>query len=317
MKSFPSVFAEPLSAYIKLRCALGFRSEEPAYFLETFDRWICERNHTGSLTQELALEFACSNSKASTNYCARRYQVIRHFSEYLATFDPQSPFLDPKVLQRSKARTPRPIYTDQELQKILYEARHVSQKRPVCGLTLHTMIGLAASTGLRISEVIRLDREDVDLKTGVLNVRHTKFNKSRLVPLHRTTLEVVRNYAAARDAAFPNCKAVAFFINSRQKRFARNTLQQLFAGVACRAGLRGPKGRGPSFHDLRHHFATERLVRWYKAGIDVQTMLPALATYMGHAHYTDTAYYLTATAELLALAAERYQNWLERRDAES
>jgi integrase len=178
------------------------------------------------------------------------------------------------------------------------------------------MIGLAASTGLRISEVIRLDREDVDLKTGILNIRRSKFNKTRLVPLHRTTLEVVGNSAAARDAAFPSCKAVAFFINSRQKRFARNTLQQLFAGVACRAGLRGPKGRGPSFHDLRHHFATERLVSWYKAGIDVQGMLPALATYMGHAHYTDTAYYLTATAELLALASERYQRWLASKEVE-
>lgn len=296
MKSFQSVFAERLSAYIQLRRALGFRSGEAAYFLEAFDGRLFEKNHTGPLTQELALEFACANSKTSTNYCARRYQVVRHFSEYLATFDPQTPILDPKALQRSKARDPRHIYTDQELQKILYEARHVSRKNPVCGLTLHTMIGLAASTGLRISEIVRLDREDVDLKTGVLNVRCSKFNKSRLVPLHRTTFQVVCNYATARDAAFPNCKAVAFFINSRHKRFARNTLQQLFAGVACRAGLRGPKGRGPSFHNLRHHFATERLVRWYKAGIDVQAMLPVLATYMGHAHYTDTAYYPTRTS---------------------
>jgi integrase len=316
MKSFLSVFAQHLSDYVKLRRALGFRSEEPAFFLDAFDKWIFQRNHTGPLTQELALEFACGNPNNSTNYCARRYQVIRHFSEHLATFDPRAPFLDPRALQRSKTRTPRHIYTDQELQKILHEARHVSQNNPICGLTLHSMIGLAASTGLRISEVIRLDREDVDLKTGILNIRRSKFNKTRLVPLHRTTLEVVGNYAAARDAAFPSCKAVAFFINSRQKRFARNTLQQLFAGVACRARLRGPKGRGPSFHNLRHYFATERLVSWYKAGIDVQGMLPALATYMGHTHYTDTAYYLTATAELLALASERYQRWLASKEVE-
>ena len=186
----------------------------------------------------------------------------------------------------------------------------------MCGLTLHTIIGLAASTGLRISEVIRLDREDVDLKTGVLNIRCSKFNKSRLVPLHQTSLEVIRNYAAARDAAFPNGKALAFFVNTLQKRCVRNTVQQLFAGVACRAGLRGPKGRGPTFHDLRHRFATKRLVLWYEAGVDVQAMLPALATYMGHVHYTDTAYYLTATAELMALASERYQRWLASTEVE-
>jgi len=316
MRSLQSVFAGHLSAYIQLRRSVGFRSGEPAYFLEAFDRCVFERNHTGPLTQELALEFACSNPNASKNYCARRYQVVRHFSEYLATFDPQTPLLDPKALERSKARTPRHIYTDEELQKILVEARNVSANNPICGLTLYTMIGLAASTGLRISEVIRLDREDVDLETGVLNIRCSKFNKSRLVPVHPTTLEVLRNYAAARDAAFPNCKAVAFFVNIIKKRFVRNTVQKLFAGVARRVGLRGPKGRGPSFHDLRHRFATERLVLWYKAGSDVQAMLPALATYMGHGHYTDTAYYLTATAELMALASARYQNWLGGKEAQ-
>jgi len=316
MKSFQSVFAERLSAYVQLRRASGYRSGKPVYFLEAFDRRLFEKNHTGPLTQELALEFACANAKTSRNYCASRYQAVRHFSQYLATFDPRTPFLDPKALKPSKARTPRHIYTDEELQKILTEARSVSPKNPVCGLTLHTMIGLAASTGLRISEILHLDREDVDLKTGVLNVRCSKFNKSRLVPLHKTTLEVLHNYAAARNAAFPNCKAVAFFVNTRQKRCVRNTVQQLFAGVACRAGLRGPKGRGPTFHDLRHRFATERLVLWYEAGVDVQAMLPALATYMGHACYTETAYYLTATPKLMALASERYQRWLAGKEGE-
>ena len=316
MKSFQSVFAERLSAYIQLRRALGYRFGKAAYFLEAFDRCLFEKNHTGPLTQELALEFACANAKTSTNYCASRYQAVRHFSEYLATFDPRTPFLDPKALRPSRARTPRHIYTDEELQKILTEARSVSPKNPVCGLTLHTMIGLAASTGLRISEILRLDREDVDLKTGVLNVRCSKFNKSRLVPLHKTTVEVLHNYAVARDAAFPNCKAAAFFVSSRQKRCVRNTVQQLFAGVACRAGLRGPKGRGPTFHDLRHRFATKRLVLWYDAGVDVQAMLPALATYMGHACYTETAYYLTATPTLMALASERYQRWLAGKESE-
>jgi integrase len=317
MKTFRSIFAQPLSAYIKLLDSLGYRLEEQTCILTAFDQWIFEKKHLGALTQELALEFACSNPKNCMNYCARHYQVVRHFSEYLATFDPQTPRLDPKALQRSEARNPRRIYTEQELEKILSEARHISPKNRVAGLTLYTMIGLAACTGLRISEIVRLDREDVDLKTGLLNIRHSKFGKSRLVPIHKTTLEIVRNYAAVRDAAYPSCKDIAFFITSRRKRFARNTLQQLFAGAAFRAGLCEPKGRGPSFHDLRHRFATERLLRWYKAGIDVQAMLPALATYMGHTHYSDTAYYLTATAELLGLAADRYQQWLTGKEAES
>ncbi len=312
MKTFKSVFAKPLSVYLKLRCDLGFRCKDATVLLQSFDNHVFLRNHSGPLTQELALSFALSNPKNSTNYCSRRYQVVRHFSEYLAIYDPTSPLLDPKALPHSQARTPRHIYTDQELQRILDEARRVSPNNPVRGLTFHAMIGLAASSGLRIGEAVGLDRVDVDLKTGMLVVRQSKFGKSRLVPLHSTTLEVLRSYAAVRDVSFPDCKDEAFFVHSGLRRYAKNTLQRVFAGLAFRAGLRGPKGRGPTFHDLRHRFAVKCLVTWYKAGIDVQGMLPALATYMGHVHYSDTAYYLKATAELLALAAERYQSWLEQ-----
>ncbi len=312
MKTLKSVFAKPLSVYLKLRCDLGFRCKDATVLLQSFDNHVFLRNHSGPLTQELALSFALSNPKNSTNYCSRRYQVVRHFSEYLAIYDPTTPLLDPKALPHSQARTPRHIYTDEELQRILDEARGVSPKNPVRGLTFHAMIGLAASSGLRSGEVIGLDRADVDLKTGMLVVRQSKFGKSRLVPLHSTTLEVLRSYAAVRDASFPDCKDAAFFVHSGLRRYAQNTLQRVFAGLAFRAGLRGPKGRGPTFHDLRHRFAVKCLVTWYQAGIDVQGMLPALATYMGHVHYSDTAYYLKATAELLALAAERYQSWLEQ-----
>jgi len=312
MRAFQSVFAGRLALYLELRRSLGFRCQDPAFFLQSFDTYACQRNHTGPLTQELALSFALSNPKNSTNYCARRYQVVRHFSEYLAIYDPTTPLLGPKALPHSQARTPRHIYTDEELEHILDEARRVSPNNPVRGLTFHAMIGLAASSGLRIGEAVGLDRVDVDLKTGMLVVRQSKFGKSRLVPLHSTTLEVLRSYAAVRDVSFPDCKDEAFFVHSGLRRYAKNTLQRVFAGLAFRAGLRGPKGRGPTFHDLRHRFAVKCLVTWYKAGIDVQGMLPALATYMGHVHYSDTAYYLKATAELLALAAERYQSWLEQ-----
>jgi len=317
MKNFHSVFAERLSAYLELRRTLGFQCNSHTDHLQSFDTYACQRSYTGPLTQELALGFAFSNPKSSTNYCARRYHVVRHFSEYLSIFDPTTPLLDPKILPHSQARTPRHIYTDEELEHILDEARRVSPKNPVRGLTFHAMIGLAASSGLRIGEVVGLDRVDVDLKTGMLAVTQSKFGKSRLVPLHSTTLEVLRSYAAVRDASFPDCKDAAFFVHSGLRRYAKNTLQRVFAGLAFRAGLRGPKGRGPTFHDLRHRFAVKCLVTWYKAGIDVQGMLPALATYMGHVHYSDTAYYLKAIPELLGLAAERYQCWLEQGEVPS
>jgi integrase len=243
--------------------------------------------------------------------------VVLHFSVYLATFDPRTAVLDPKALRRSKARRPAYIYTDQELSNILREARHISPRNAIRGVTLHAMIGLAASTGLRIREVVRLNKIDVDLKTGVLVVRQTKFRKDRCVPVHTTTLEILRNYAAVRDAALPHGNHDAFFINMNRRRFCRNTVQQAFCKLVRRVGLRGPVGRGPCFHDLRHRFAVTRLVSWYKAGLDVQALLPALATYMGHIHYSDTAYYLKSTAELLGFAAELYHRSLHLEDAQS
>lgn len=174
------------------------------------------------------------------------------------------------------------------------------------------MVGLVASCGLRVSEVVKLDRDDIDLNTGVLTIRRSKFQKDRLVPVHPTTLDVLRNYIPLRDARFPRPATPAFFIQMWGGRFATSTLSLAFHQLACSVGIRQNAGFGPSIHDLRHTFAVRRLVAWYREGKDVQAMLPLLATYMGHVHYSETAYYLTATAELLGLAAERYDAFMKK-----
>ena len=129
-----------------------------------------------------------------------------------------------------------------------------------------------------------------------MKIRRTKFAKDRLVPVHSSTLEVLRRYITLRDAHYPGIESTAFFVNLRKQRYSSHTLQYDFWNLGFRTGLRGPKGKGPRFHDLRHTFAVRRL--------------PVLATYMGHVHYSDTAYYLQATAELLGVAADRFQQSL-------
>jgi len=316
MKSFNSIIAQRLAAYVKLQRALGFQFERQVSGLRAFDAYLVQRGNPQPLTQELVVDFATADPSSSVENRARRYNVVRRFCEYLTTFDSQAPALDPKAMPRTNPRHPCRIITDEELSRLLQEARQISQWYPIRGVTLQAMIGLAASTGLRISEVVRLDRSDVDLKTGVLLIGCTKFKKDRYVPTHPTTLSVLQSYAAVRDSICSECHDSAFFVTTLKRRFCRNTLQQSFREVAQRAGLRGPTGNGLSFHSLRHRFAVKRLVAWYKAGVDVQAMLPALATYMGHVHYSSTAYYLTATAELLGLAAERYNRWLDEAEVQ-
>jgi integrase len=136
-----------------------------------------------------------------------------------------------------------------------------------------------------------------------LHIRKTKFRKDRLVPIHTTTLEALRDYARQRNLIFPVPKDPAFFLSSRGSRLSADGLLQAFAAACTIAGL--DKGKGLRPHDLRHRFAVARLAAWHREKADVQALLPVLATYLGHARYSDTAYYITGTADLLGLATER------------
>jgi integrase len=135
----------------------------------------------------------------------------------------------------------------------------------------------------------------------VLHIRQTKFRKDRLVPVHVTTLQALREYAQRRDAVHPMPKDAAFFLSARGSRLSSTGLETAFSAACALAGLDHGKRLRP--HDLRHRFAVTRLALWHQEKADVQALLPLLATYLGHARYTDTAYYVTATADLLA--AER------------
>jgi integrase len=275
--------------------------------LRAFDRHLHELGYEGPLTEELARAFATAVADTSTSTPSRRYGVVRQFAEYLATFDPRTPRLDPKAIYRARLQPPPYVFNEAELEALLRQATKFAQRHPVSNRAIHAMIGLAASAGLRLHEVLGLDLSDVDLATGVLVIRRTKFDKDRLVPVHETTLDVLRAYAAVREQMPGAAAETAFFLNTRGGRFKRDNAVYLFRQLVRRIDVRSPRGKPPTFYSLRHTFAVQRLVAWYRAGTDVQALLPALATYMGHVHYTSTSYYLTATAELLGLAAERLE----------
>lgn len=315
MTTFCSSFAPHLIPYVELRRGLGFRVGTQVQVLRAFDRFVADRHPGAPLTQALALDFAAHGDHASAALSARRYHVVRLFANYVATFEPATPLFDPHALTMPRHKPPPHIYSPEELARLLAGTAHVSVRHPLRGVTLHAMIGLAASSGLRIGEVAALDGTDVDLATGVLAIRRSKFNKDRLVPVHPTTRATLQAYAAQRDAAFPIPRSPAFFLQQRGGRFSKHTIQMSFWELTRTVGLRGDTGKGPRFHDLRHTFAVRRLTAWYAAGLDVQALLPSLATYLGHGHYTDTAWYLTATPELLSLAAARAERAMAREAA--
>jgi len=308
--TFRSAYAKRLAGYIQLRQSLGYKMDNQTGVLRMFDTYVHVRQHRGPLSQALAVSFATANPHVSRSECWRRYQFVRHFAEYMAGFDPHAPILDPKALAMVRERSPIRIVSEADLGRLLNAARDISSRHPILGITLHAMIGLAASTGLRIGEIVRLDMSDVDLNGSVLTVRQTKFKKDRLVPIHASMATVLRRYVAAREAAILKRDSVPFFLSLRGRRCTRHTLEGALCTLGRKIGIRGVIGKGPNFHSLRHRFAVQRLVAWYRQGADVQAMLPFLATYMGHSDYTSTAYYLTTTPELMAVAAARYHRSL-------
>lgn len=304
MSAFDELLAESVRGYVRLRRSAGYDFRSQAATLESFRLFVEQRGYAGPLTREIAMVFVLSQA-VTPNVRARRHGVLRRFAEYLVVFDGRTELLDPRALARSRAIPPVRILDDDELARLLAACREVFEDEPLRGLALHAVVGLIASTGMRSGEARRLDRADVDLTSGVLTVRRSKFRKDRLVPMHPTTTEILRSYAAARDAAMPTPKSEAFFLTRRADRMDHGTLSHDFRSARARAGLDGGTPRPPRPHDLRHRFAVTRLVRWSREGVDVQARLPVLAAYMGHVNYSSTAYYVTATAELLALASER------------
>jgi len=255
-------------------------------------------------TGDLALAFVL-DCDVTSNVRARRHAVLRRFAEYLAIFEPRTEVLDPQALPRCRATPPARLLDDTELARLLAAARAVGGPGSLRGRTLYTLIGLLGSSGLRSGEALRLDRSDVDLVRGVLAIRQTKFRKDRLVPVHATTCVQLRAYASERDRAFARAVSPAFFLSLRGRRLSPTGLGNAFRQARACAGLDGDQPRPVRPHDLRHRFAIARLVTSYRAGLDVQAQLPLLATYLGHVRYSDTAYYITGTAELLGLAAAR------------
>jgi len=212
MSSFAKELADRIEGYIVLRRSLGYAFQKQAAVLRALTRYVEAGQLDGPLTRDMALNFIFSR-EGTANGRAIRHGIVRRFCAYLAIYDARTETLDPHALPRSRAIPPPRILSDTELGSLMSACGRVSPGYPQRGFVLTMLVGLLASTGLRSGEALRLNRADVDLVDGVLQVRRTKFRKDRLVPVHTTTLAALRQYARHRDVAFPVPKDSAFFLS--------------------------------------------------------------------------------------------------------
>ena len=302
---------EPVGEYLKLRRSLGFKLHETGKLLLAFVQFM-EEQRSSSITTQLALAWAQQPSTVQPAEWARRLSVVRTFARHRSATDLRTQIPPPGLLPFQPKRARPYLYSEEEIRSLLRAALRMPYRyerdrlRPQ---VFYCLFGLLSVSGLRLGEARNLEQQDVDLKAAVLTIRGAKFGKTRLVPLHASTCAVLAHYIARRQRHWAGRVVSSYlFVSNRGHRLDGGEIHRTFYALSRQIGLRGPSdSHGPRLHDLRHRFATNTLVQWYRSGQDPERRLPLLSAYLGHVHVADTQWYLEGAPELMREAMRRLQ----------
>ena len=294
-----------LRQYIDLRRALGYKLRKHEPRLTEFIAFL-EAEGTDRITTRLAVTWATESSKDHKHSCFERLSFIRSFARHLSAMDARTEIPPTGTMRRPEIALRPYIFTQEEICRLMAAARNLFSPRKLRCHTYHHLVGLLATTGMRSGEAVRLANNDVNLAEGLITIRESKFGKSRVVPLHPTTVKALAEYKARRDAFLKRAEVPTFFVNER--RGPISSPHKSFRDIRCAAGLEKKlNGNRPRMHDLRHTFAVQTLIAWYRSGADVERHLPILSTFLGHSHVENTYWYLSSTPELLGAACKRLE----------
>jgi integrase/recombinase XerD len=303
--------------YIALRRGLGYRSPSQERALRAFARYLDEEGHDGPIPLESSLDWAASTTSTDPCNPARRLTTVRGFLRHLAAADSATEVPAPGLLGPTGHRKPPHVYSDREIGDLLQAAARLA---PAGGLRPHcyaTLFALLACTGLRISEALALSCADVDLTDAMLTIRAGKRGRTRLVPLHPSALTPLRDYAAERQRRYGTPgDGEAFFRTDHSNRVSYNAANSTFTVLRRQLGWTAAgRTRAPRVHDLRHRMVVRRIQAWHADGIDVDSKIAVLATYVGHVEVRDVYWYLSAVPEVMSVIADRFEAFAQRRPA--
>jgi integrase/recombinase XerD len=296
-----------LEEYLSLRQALGYKLRPHRSSLRDFVDFATAKKAT-SISTQLALAWAMKPGSADPKWWASRLRMVHHFARFVRGRDHVSEVPPLKLLPYSHLRAKPYIYSEEEISRLIHAAQALPCKKGIRGLTYSTLFALLWVTGLRISEALALDREDVDFSNRLLKIRNTKFGKSRLVPVHTSTGKALEHYAHSRNHVFPKAQSPAFFLTIFAKRPTCAVAQLTFRQLCLKTGIRKiSRGKGPRIHDMRHSFAIKSLIDIHRVNKDIEQRVYALSVYLGHIGPSSTYWYFSAVPELLELALERLE----------
>jgi integrase/recombinase XerD len=305
---------EAVRDYLEMRRGLGFKLRETGKMLPAFVKFL-EEHRSSFITTPWALVWAQQPATVQPAEWAHRRSVVRTFAHFRSATDPRTQIPPPGLLPFQPKRARPYLYSEEQIRNLLRAALRMSY-RFQCGKlrpwTFYCLFGLLSVTGLRLGEARNLELSDVDLKAGVLTIRGAKFGKTRLIPLHASTRVVLADYLARRRRHWAGRTVSSYlFLSSWGNRLDSGEIHRTFYALSRQIGLRGPSdSHGPRRHDMRHRFATNTLVQWYRSGQDPERRLPLLSAYLGHGHVADPQWYWEGSPELMREAMRRLeQRW--------
>ena len=295
-----------IEEYVAYKRSLGYVIKIESQELRRFAKYTREIGYDGSLTAELAMQWASLDSSFTRKYMARRLETVHTFAVYASAFDTGVQIPQNGVFGKAHQRADPYIYTDNEVMSLIRGADSLYSPDGIRTRTVATAIGLLYATGIRVSELTSLRVADVRTEESYLFIRNSKFKKDRLVPLHSTVMPKLAEYQAFMESKLGiRDNADYFFVTSYGHRF--NTRAFEYAFQLIRPQVFSGAAKPPRLYDLRHTFACNTIKRWHETEDDVNRKLYLLSTYLGHVKPTDTYWYLSATPELLAIAAQKFE----------
>lgn len=293
--------------YIAYKHSLGYMIKIESQELRRFARYTRDIGYRKSLTAELAMQWASLDNNFSRKYMARRLETIHTFAVYISAFDAEAQIPQNGVFGKAHMRVSPHIYTDDEVLSLMRVAYTLYSPDGIGARTVSSAIGLMYASGIRVSELTSLRIADVRLEEGYLFISSSKFKKDRLVPLHSTVIANLTEYQSFIERKIgARINEDQFFVTSYGHRF--NTRAFEYAFQLIRPSVFRDAAKPPRLYDFRHTFACNTIKRWHEAGEDVNHKLYLLSTYMGHVKPEDTYWYLSATPELLEIAAHKFES---------
>lgn len=302
--------------YIAYKKGLGYQIKVESGELRRFAAYTRSIGYEGSLTVDLAFQWAMLKPEYSRWYMARRMETVRTFAKYICVFDPDAQMLPKGMFGKCHGRTTPYIFSNEEICTLMKEATKLYSPDGLRRLTIATAIGLLWVTGMRPNEICQLINSDVDLVNGQILIRETKFFKNRLLPLDETTIAALKTYVTNRDQLRKYFSDEHFLIMTGGKQLKLRNLEyamQLIRTVLL-SETQNWVHRPPRLYDIRHSFACHTLLKWLKNGIDVNAKILYLSTYLGHVKVADTYWYLTGTPELMDFASYSFEGFFYGND---